>query len=315
MMNKSWITPLLLLAAVGALAGVTYRIGFASDDITEKETLECCSKVTRASLRTAPDGMVFIPGGTTKIGSETGLPMERPVFETEVKPFYMDTTLVTVAQFRAFVQETGYKTFSETVGDGIIFDFENAKWTIEPGVTWEYPMGTENGIAPDNHPVTLLTQADAIAYLDWIGKRLPSEIEWEHAARGISDPDKPYSWGHSLVQNGKPMANTWTGTFPELNNSEDGYLTTSPVGLFGKTDLGLFDMGGNVWEWTSDWYRSYADRDKPYTPGPNSEVVLRGGSFMCHDSYCHGFRVSARSNTPADNNMFHIGFRGVRDLH
>lgn len=280
----------------------------------EEPTLDCCTKVTRASLQMVPDGMVLVPGGTAIIGSNDGLPTERPMFQTEVKAFYMDTALVTVGQYRSFVQATGHTTYSETVGDGIVFDFKQSKWIIQKGVTWEYPAGPTQPKAPDDHPVTLLTQADAIAYLDWVGKRLPNEIEWEHAARGLTDRGKPYAWGRSLIQDGKAMANTWTGTFPESNTAADGYLTTSPVGRFGKTELGLYDMGGNVWEWTSSWYRPYADRNKEFTPGPDSEVVLRGGSFMCHDSYCHGYRVSARSNTPPDNNMFHIGFRGVRDI-
>jgi sulfatase modifying factor 1 len=311
---KSWSSLMMGLVAAGMLAGAAYWT-YRSDLFRDaSEPMECCTKVTRASLRAAPEGMVFIPGGTTTIGSNHGLPAEQPEFTTEVKPFYMDTTLVTVAQFRSFVEATGYKTYSETVGDGIVFDFKQGTWIIQPGVTWEYPQGPDQPKAPDNHPVTLLTQADAMAYLAWVGKRLPTEIEWEHAARGLTDRDKPYAWGRSLMVDGKPMANTWTGRFPEKNTAEDGYLTTSPVGLFGATDLGLYDMGGNVWEWTSSWYRPYAERDVPFTPGPNSEVVLRGGSFMCHDSYCHGYRVSARSNTPPDNNMFHIGFRGVRDL-
>ncbi len=289
----------------------------------------CCSDISRQTLGNkdagknagarqvaaqVPEGMVLVPGGEATIGSERGLPAERPVFTTEVAPFYMDKHPVTVGRFRVFVKETGYVTFSEKIGDGIIFDHAQATWVIAPGVYWEYPLGKENEKAPDDHPVTLLTYDDAVAYLEWAGKRLPTEVEWEHAARGVTNRDQPYAWGEQLIVDGEFMANTWTGRFPEKNLGEDGYVLTSPVGTFGETELGLTDMGGNVWEWTSDWFRSYRDRDTPYEPGEHSEKVTRGGSFMCNVSYCHGYRVSARSHTPPDNNMFHIGFRGVRDI-
>ncbi len=289
----------------------------------------CCSGISRLAFGEAnagnpegagrrdsqiPEGMVLVPGGQATIGSESGLPAERPVFTTHVESFYMDKNLVTIGQFRKFVAETGYVTFSEKIGDGIVFDHAQGRWVIAPGVYWEYPLGKEHGKAPDDHPVTLLTYDDAVAYLNWSGKRLPTEVEWEHAARGIVNRDHPYAWGENLVVDGKYQANTWTGRFPERNLGEDGYILTSPVGAFGETELGLTDMGGNVWEWTSDWFRSYRDRDTPYEPGEDSEKVIRGGSFMCHASYCHGYRVSARSHTPPDNNMFHIGFRGVRDI-
>lgn len=261
----------------------------------------------------APAGMVYIPSGYAVIGSETGLPAERPVFETHVKGFYMDRHPVTVAQFRRFIEQTGHQTCAERIGDGILFDFSRAQWIIVPGLTWEYPLGRTKGKAADDHPVTMVSYDDAVAYLNWAGKRLPTEVEWEHAARGVTHRDHPYAWGDRLVVEGQYMANTWTGRFPVQNLALDGYLTTSPVGFFGETELGLTDMGGNVWEWTSDWFRSYADRNKPYEPGADSEKVIRGGSFMCNPSYCHGFRVSARSHTPRDNTMFHLGFRGVLD--
>jgi len=261
-----------------------------------------------------PDGMVYVPGGSTTIGSEEGEVHEGPTFTTKVQPFFMDRHPVTVGQFREFVKETEYVTFSEKIGDGIVFDFENAEWTIIPDVYWEFPLGPDNPKAPANHPVTLLIYEDVEAYLDWVGKRLPTEIEWEHAARGLSDRNDKYAWGDQLTVEGRYMANTWNGVFPESNNQDDGFLTTAPVGQFGKTELGLTDMGGNVWEWTSSWFRSYEDRNETFVPGLESEKALRGGSFMCHISYCHGYRVTARSHTPPSNNMFHIGFRGVKDI-
>lgn len=263
--------------------------------------------------KSIPDGMVYVPGGETTIGSESGMANEQPIFTTEVQPFYMDTHPVTVGEFRKFVEATGYITFSDSIGDGIVFDFEQANWIIKPDINWEYPMGKEVGKVPDNHPVTLLTYKDVTRYLEWVGKRLPTEIEWEHAARG-SNRNDIYAWGNTLKVDGEFMTNTWDGSFPTSNLVNDGYLTTAPVGKFGVNDLGLTDMGGNVWEWTSSWYRSYSERDQPFTITKQSEKVLRGGSFMCHSSYCHGYRVSARSNTPPDNNMFHIGFRGVKAI-
>jgi formylglycine-generating enzyme len=324
----------LIASIVGALLLAFATILYLYPSDNKGGLLSCCMGNTRDQLMQnsratsqsgnlqhmvvpdvdVPEGMVLVPGGLARIGSNQGLPTERPEFTTTVEPFFMDKNLVTVSDFRAFVAATGYKTYSEEVGDGIIFDFDEGRWIIEPGVYWEYPLGTAHAKAPDDHPVTLLTYYDAEAYLQWAGKRLPTEIEWEHAARGVTNRQQPYAWGSELMVDGAYMANTWNGVFPVRNVADDGYYMTSPVGAFAITELGLSDMGGNVWEWTSSWLRSYRDRDTEYTPGPASEKVLRGGSFMCHVSYCHGYRVSARSNTPPDNNMFHIGFRGVKDL-
>ncbi|PDH57230.1 MAG: sulfatase-modifying factor protein [Rhodothermaeota bacterium MED-G12] len=262
-----------------------------------------------------PSEMSLILGGETWIGSESGLANEKPVFQTKVQPFLMDKKMVTVADFRTFIEKTGYVTEAEKFGDGVVFDFEQSNWVLVPNATWEYPQGPSGEKAYDNHPVTMLSYNDVVEYLSWVGKRLPTEIEWEHAARGISLRDNPYSWGQELLQNDTTyMANTWNGVFPIMNTIDDGYLTTSPVGTFGTNQFDLSDMGGNVWEWTSDWYRSYEEYNQPYTINPGSQKVLRGGSFLCHTSYCHGYRVSARSYTPIDNSMFHLGFRGVKSV-
>ena len=206
-------------------------------------------------------------------------------------------------------------TEAEKFGDGVVFDFKKSTWVLLPNATWDYPQGPLAEKANDNHPVTMLSYSDADEYLSWVDKRLPTEVEWEHAARGISLRDNPYSWGQELKENDSTyMANTWNGVFPIMNTIDDGYLTTSPVGTFGTNQFDLSDMGGNVWEWTSDWYRSYEDYNQPYIINPASQKVLRGGSFLCHTSYCHGYRVSARSYTPIDNSMFHIGFRGVKSI-
>lgn len=273
------------------------------------------SSQTTINPEEIPEGMVFIPGGTTTIGSNEGAPNEQPVFETRVNAFLMDKNLVTVAQFKEFIETTGYITEAEEFGNGVVFDFEIGEWILGDGVNWEYPNGPDAEPAENSHPVRQVSFRDASEYLAWAGKRLPTEFEWEHAARGGKNNKSPYAWGESLIEQGQYRANTWTGTFPVENVADDGYLQTSPVGEFNITELGLTDMGGNVWEWTDSWYRPYSLRDQEYTPTAQSEKVLRGGSFMCNVSYCHGYRVSARSNTTPDNSLFHVGFRGVKDLN
>ena len=261
-----------------------------------------------------PIGMVYVPGGDTWIGSEKGLPMEKPVFKAKIASFFMDTHPVTVAQFRTFVEETGYQTQAEQFGDAGLLNLETYQWMLIPGATWEYPTGPDGEKANDAHPVTQVSWNDAVAYAKWKGHRLPTELEWEHAAKGAESASEQYAWGDVLYVAGEAMANTWDGKFPVTNTEEDGFLLTSPVGEFGKTPLGLTDMGGNVWEWTDSWYRPYQDRKNPYSPDAQSERVQRGGSFLCHSDYCHGYRVSARSHSTPETSLFHVGFRTVKDI-
>lgn len=261
-----------------------------------------------------PEGMVYVPGGTTRIGAENGLPNEAPPFEATVAPFFLARSPVTVARFRAFIDSTGYQTEAEHFGDGGLFDLEARGWTLRQGASWRHPLGAGTPMAADDHPVTQVSWNDADAFCAWEGKRLPTEVEWEHAARGATNRRDRYAWGEHLDENGSAKANTWNGTFPVRNTGTDGFIYTSPVGTFGETPLGLTDMGGNVWEWTSDWYRPYRSRNDPYTPTAQSEKVQRGGSFMCHESYCHGYRVSARSHSTPETSLFHVGFRCAQDL-
>ena len=261
-----------------------------------------------------PDGMVLVPGGRTDIGSTAGLPMERPVFRARVKPFFMDIHPVTVGQFRAFVEATGYRTQAEEFGNAAVLIAATGRWELLAGATWHHPLGPDSAAAPEDHPVTQISWNDAAEYAVWAGKRLPTEVEWEHAARGAINDPRSYAWGDSLVERGEFQANVWNGRFPMHNSGEDGYLLTSPVGLYGKTALGLTDMGGNVWEWTSDWYRPYSERDEPFEPDQYSERVQRGGSFLCEPGWCHGYRVSARSHSTPESSLFHVGFRCVMDL-
>lgn len=256
--------------------------------------------------------MVYVPGGRTLIGSESGESHERPVFEAEVPAFLLDAHPVTVAQFRAFVDEQRYVTEAERFGNAAVFDMRTAHWRLVADADWRHPLGPDGSPAEDDHPVTQVSWHDAMAYAAWAGRRLPSEVEWEHAARGGVNSRSRYAWGDELVE-GRYRANTWQGAFSN-GSSEDGYLLTSPVGTFGRTSLGLTDMGGNVWEWVSDWYRAYSERELPYAPNEKSEKVQRGGSFLCHESFCHGFRVSARGHSTPESSHFHVGFRTALDI-
>jgi sulfatase modifying factor 1 len=267
---------------------------------------------------TVPDGQAWVPGGTTAIGvtaGESGMPHERPAFEADVAPFFLDRSPVTVARFRAFVDSTGYVTQAEAFGDGAAMDQSTGQWALVPGAQWRTPFGPDRPSAEADHPVTQVAYTDAEAFCAWAGGRLPTEVEWEHAARGAVDDRSPYAWGDDLHEGGRPNANTWTGSFPGNDTGADGYAGgTNPVGRFGETPLGLTDMGGNVWEWTASWYRPYDQRDAPFTPTAASERVQRGGSFLCHPSYCHGYRVSARSHATPESSFAHVGFRCAYDL-
>lgn len=268
------------------------------------------------------DTALVIPGGTTRIGvlaDEVGMAHERPAFAAEVDSFLLDRSPVTVQRFRQFVEATGHVTQAETFGDGAVMDPQTGGWALVPGANWRTPRGPAAGPAPDAHPVTQVSFADAEAFCAWDGGRLPTEIEWEHAARGATDSRRPYAWGDALDEGGRLRANTWTGTFPGGDDGADGYRSgTSPVGAFGETPLGLTDMGGNVWEWTDAWYRPYplTASDGAPPPGPSGapERVQRGGSYLCHPSYCHGYRVSARSSSTPESALAHVGFRCARDL-
>jgi sulfatase modifying factor 1 len=260
-----------------------------------------------------PPGMVFFAGGKTRIGSDTGEPAEQPPFEADVAPFLLDVHPVTVAEFARF-SATGFTTQAERAGGAGVFDPATGAWNFVDGADWRHPRGPDAPASGDDHPVTQVSWNDAQAYCAWAGKRLPSEIEWEHAARNGHDGGPRYAWGDALVVAGHYMANTWQGHFPERNTVDDGYLFTAPVGTFGKTPGGLTDMGGNVWQWCADWFRPYALRDQPFTPRPDSAKVIRGGSFLCDPKVCHGFRVSARGHTTPETGLMHVGFRCARTV-
>lgn len=281
------------------------------------------------------EGMVWIPGGQFMMGAadNEGNADEYPQKKMQVNGFWMDATEVTNAQFRTFVKETGYVTTAEknvvwdelkkqlpagtpkphdsllkasslvfTPPDHAVPLHDVAQWwSWRRGADWQHPQGPGSDISgKDEYPVVHISWDDAMAYCKWAGKRLPTEAEWEFAARGGKPGDK-YPWGNEDPSAGKAKANTWQGTFPYENTKSDGFYNAAPVGSFAANGYGLFDMAGNVWEWCSDWY-------------DNSQMkVVRGGSFMCNASYCKGYRVSARMKTSPDTGLEHTGFRCVRD--
>lgn len=277
---------------------------------------------------TAPEGMVHVPGGQTKIGieserwkrlrrnAETGpRPLfgrdAHPSFVTHVDPFFLDVHPVTVAQFRDFVEATRYTTQAEQFGNGGVL--KGGKWRLIEGATWRRPRGPSQPASPDDHPVTQVSWNDAQKYCEWAGKRLPTEVEWEHAARAGHDQRRMCPWGGSCRSRSARVkhANTWQGSYPTQNTAADGYKYTSPVGAFGSTPLGLQDMSGNVWEWTSSWKRPYSERGTDFQPTARSKRVMRGGSFIC--SECGGYFLFSRSASTPRTSLFHVGFRCAKD--
>ncbi len=259
--------------------------------------------------------MVAVPGGNTQIGAEDGTALEKPLFWARIEPFFMDEHPVTVAEFRKFIQATAYQTQAEQFGDAGMLDEKTKQWGLKKGANWAFPQGRDQPKAPDNHPVTQVSWNDATAYATWAGKRLPSEVEWEHAARNGVNTRFRYPFGNELTApDGKALANTWNGTFPHHDAVTDGFHYTSPVGFFGKTPLGLTDMTGNVWEWCADWKQSYADVVAGKAPSAPTEKLQRGGSFLCEPGWCHGYRVSGRSFSTPETSLMHVGFRCVKSV-
>ena len=303
-------------------------------------TLLLCLASCQSTPPLPPPGMVYFQGNDITIGSADGLPNEQPTFTTSVDDFFIDAHPVTVGEFRKFVKATGYQTEAERFGDAGVFnveklqqmvadagyevasmeklsyqgmyDLQSRGWELVKGAYWEYPLGPDHPQAQDDHPVTQVSWNDATAYAQWAGKRLPTEVEWEFAARSGTNSQNQYSWGNELAPDGVFKANVWEGNFPISNNEEDQYRLTSPVGTFGVTQCGLSDMGGNVWEWCSDTYQPYEGNHDPFQFSVQNKVI-RGGSFLCDESFCHGYRVSARTFCSAETGLFHQGFRCAKD--
>jgi formylglycine-generating enzyme len=260
-----------------------------------------------ASASEAAD-MIHVPAGDAVIGSSRGLPDERPVHRVPVAAFGLDRTPVTVAAFARYVAATGAVTEAERYGDSAVFDLATGAWQLVAGATWRHPLGPAQPAAPVDHPVTHVSWNDARDFCAWAGKRLPTEFEWEHAARLGHDAEPVYAMGNEVVREGEFLVNFWQGRFPHRNTAADGWLYTSPAGLLGHSPIGLTDMAGNVWEWTDSWYVPYDAKT-----GAGTERVQRGGSFLCNPDGCHGFRVSARGKSTPDSSHMHVGFRCAAD--
>jgi formylglycine-generating enzyme len=279
------------------------------------------------------EGMVWIPGGTFRMGSDEHYPEEAPAHPVTVDGFWIDRYAVTNRQFERFARDSGYLTAAERpppadrypgagpellVAASTVFvappervDLGNPYnwWAYVPGADWRHPQGPGSSIRerPD-HPVVHVAWVDVQAYAAWAGKQLPTEAEWEYAARGGLD-GAPYAWGAQFTPGGRHVANTWQGEFPIENTRADGYAGTAPVGRYPPNGYGLYDMIGNVWEWTADRYAGHADPAVPREPVPRK--VMKGGSYLCAPNYCRRYRPAARLPQPVDTPTSHLGFRCV----
>jgi sulfatase modifying factor 1 len=254
--------------------------------------------------------MAWVAPGETTLGSDHFQPEERPRRTAFVEGFWIDRTEVTNEAFGMFVRATGYKTVAEREGaGGAVFAPETTTgggWALSPTASWRDPFGDGKGIAGRGlEPVVLLAHEDAMAYAQWLGRDLPTEAEWERAARAGGDSE--YVWGDEPAPGGRRLANHWQGPFPAADTGDDGYAGLAPVGCFPANGLGLFDMTGNVWEWTGDLWPEAA-AIPGWVPGAR---VIKGGSWMCADNYCHRYRPAARQPGDASLGSVHIGFRTV----
>jgi len=277
--------------------------------------------------------MCLVAGGKFIMGTnyDKGFPGdgEGPAREVYIDPFYMDYTAVTNTQFAKFVRETKYRTEAEQYGWSFVFYMFVEKkvrnystqsppntpwWKKVHGASWKHPEGPRSGIKNRmTHPVVHVSLNDATQYCSWSGKRLPTEAEWEFAARGGLDK-KIYPWGNELYgSHGQHLCNIWQGEFPETNTKLDGYASTAPVKAYEPNKFGLFNMVGNVWEWQSDWFSTEYHRSgitkNPTGPEMGSSKTIKGGSYLCHDSYCNRYRVAARSSNTPDSSTGNLGFR------
>lgn len=309
------------------------------------------------------DGMVLIPAGSFQMGSEGEFARqdESPIHMVSVDAFWMDQTEVTNAQFKAFVDDTGYITTAEIKPDwetlkkelppntpkphdsllqaaSLVFEATDGPvnlndfgswWQWKPKSNWRNPKGPGSSIENKlDHPVVHISWYDAQAYAVWAGKRLPTEAEWEWAASG-GNQGNVYPWGNESISKRSPKANSWEGSFPYQNTMKDQFFYTAPVASFKPNSFGLYDMAGNVWEWCSDWYdfRYYKTIENKKTINPQGPVdsfdpyqpylkqkVMRGGSFLCNDAYCSGYRVASRMKSTPDTGLQHTGFRLVKSL-
>lgn len=346
-------------ARLAILAIVAFGVTFAVVKLTRQAPIK-----VSPSNEAPPTGMAWIPGGEFVMGtdSQQAWPDEKPAHPVRVDGFWIDEHEVTNAEFRAFVDATHYVTTAEKaptleeimsqsppgtppppkeslVAGSLVFSPPTGKvklddfsrwWAWTPGADWRHPEGPDSNLeGREQHPVVHVSWDDANAYARWAGKRLPTEAEWEFAARG-GLVGEPYAWGDEPPSDTHALANIWQGEFPHLNNQADGYARTAPVKSFPPNGYGLYDVAGNVWEWCADWYQRdlYRSRsgpgqglvDNPAGPERSHDParpfvpqrVQRGGSFLCNDSYCSRYRPSARHGCSPDSGMSHVGFRCAR---
>ncbi len=357
MKRPTFILGLLIIGAAGALSA-----GHYAKDFGDK------TGPLIGDGGKGPEGMVWVPGGEFLMGnaSKQALPNEGPAHRVRVSGFWIDQHDVTNADFKRFVDATGYVTTAERkpewedikkqlppgtpepeaaamIPGAMVFIGTEAAvpladwsqwWRYVPGANWRHPLGPDTDlIGKEQHPVVQVSHEDAIAYASWAGKRLPTEAEWEFAARGgLEQAD--YAWGNEFAPNGEKMANTWDDKerqFPVVGMGRKVQIGTTAVGSFPPNGYGVYDMAGNVWQWTADWYRADAfradarkgvpvnpqgpsasyDPDEPGVPAAAPKRVTRGGSFLCSESYCTSYRTTARRGTDPMSGMSHLGFRTV----
>ena len=348
---------LLFLTACQSSSKPKTEVGF-SDSVAVCNTSSIPSRFANLKSESASEGnigedkseMVKIEGGSFEMGSNS-FPDAQPIHKVTVNTFYMDVHEVTNAQFAAFVKATGYVTVAERPLDPKDFPgadpallvpgsavFTTPKqvqglqnhlqwWEYVPDANWRHPEGPNSSIkGKENHPVTQLAYEDAAAYAKWAGKRLPTEAEWEYAAKAGKHQSETYYWGTEKLENGKWLANIYQGEFPTKNSMEDGFETTAPVKSYPANAYGLYDMEGNVWEWCSDYYRPdyYQQSPKDNPKGPTDSYdpqepgtvkrVQRGGSFLCNDEYCERYKAGSRGKGEINSPTNNVGFRCVKDF-
>jgi formylglycine-generating enzyme len=361
---------LLIVIVIAVCSGTVYLLGHVAAAPVAHAAMATGFAPTIVNLgkdsSIPPDGMVWIPGGQFSMGAndppdmnEVGMKATldaRPIHRVYVDGFFMDKTDVTNAQFAAFVKATDYVTIAERtpraadfpdappenlVAGSVVFtppdhvvplDDHFRWWSYVRGTNWRHPLGPDSDLkGKENYPVVHIAYADAEAYARWAGKRLPTEAEWEFAARG-GLAGNPFVWGSSFRPHGKWMANTHQGTFPMRDTGEDGFAGISPVAEYEPNGYGLYDMAGNVWQWTSDWYRpDYYEQlartgsvarnphgpDSSFDPSEPDQPkkVQRGGSFLCTDQYCSRYIVGTRGKGEVSTGTNHLGFRCVTDVN
>lgn len=293
--------------------------------------------VAPAKTEGSTEGMILLDGGTFLMGTDSPEAWqedgEGPVREVTVSPFRINRCAVTNREFEAFVAATGYKTEAEVFGWSYVFHLlvpktvikkgkvrplEGLNWWVGvEGACWRRPEGPGTNVRKRlDHPVVHVSWNDAMAYCGWAGRRLPTEAEWEFAARG-GLVQKMYPWGDDLTPDGRHRCNIWQGRFPDQNSAEDGHVGTAPVRSYRPNGYGLYNMAGNVWEWCADWFSPThhltASRQDPTGPAEGDGKMMKGGSYLCHHSYCNRYRVAARTGNTPDSSTGNCGFRCASD--